>query len=77
MLPPTLSLLACLQGNVGPPLCIILDPPTQVFGRDKSMSIVAIMHLEGLEGHFDVMLQEAIKVGGAGFAFLPRWRLAK
>lgn len=27
------------------------------------MSIVAIMHLEGLEDHFNVMVQEAIKVG--------------
>lgn len=50
------------------PSRLALPPPCpwrlQVFGRDKSMSIVAIMHLEGLAGHFDVMLEEAIRVGG-------------
>ncbi|KAL4447886.1 hypothetical protein ABPG75_005105 [Micractinium tetrahymenae] len=33
----------------------------QVFGRDKSMSIVAIMHLDGLEQQFDMMVREALK----------------
>ncbi|EFN56731.1 hypothetical protein CHLNCDRAFT_51502 [Chlorella variabilis] len=33
----------------------------QVFGRDKSMSIVAIMRLEGLEGEYGVMVEEAIQ----------------
>lgn len=33
----------------------------QIFGRDKSMSIVALMSLESLEGDFQVMVDEAIK----------------
>lgn len=33
----------------------------QVFGRDKSMSIVALMQLEGLETEYQVMVEEAIK----------------
>jgi len=37
--------------------------PAQVFGRDKSMSIVALMNLEGLQQHFIEMVQEAALVG--------------
>lgn len=52
-------------------------PPThpQVFGKDKLMSIVALMNLEGLEGSYRAMLDEAIKVGAPNRRFPSRQSL--
>lgn len=35
----------------------------QVFGRDKAMSIVALMRLDGLEPHLASMMEAAAQVG--------------
>lgn len=43
----------------------------QVFGRDKSMSIVALMSSQGLDPHWAHVMQEAYKVRAAAAATVP------
>lgn len=39
-----------------------LPAPLQVFGRDKAMSIVALMRLDGLDPHLTTMMEAAHQV---------------
>ena len=51
------------QSTLSPPLPIPpCPPPCQVFGRDKSMSIVAVMHVDGIEPEYVAMLNLAAQV---------------